>query len=452
MPSSRGELSSIVSLAAPIVVTQLGTMMMGMVDMWMVGRVGTSALAAVALGDTWAFGMLILGQGLIQGMDPLVTQAHGAKDAKALGRSLQRGLLLGLVLIPVLTLSWQLGGAALVALGQDPGLSSVAESYIQAQLFSVPAILGFLVLRQYLQGRGFVRPALWTVLIANLFNVVFNELFIFGGLGIPALGVEGAGYATGASRWLMLLLLIAFMMRGRYLAEGWVPWSRRSFSLRAMGTLLLLGLPIAIHFGVEVWTFQAATLMAGRIGEIELAAHIVVLKIISFTFMFPWGISGAATTRVGNLLGEGDVSRARKAARAAIALGALVMTGAGITILVLGGRLPAIFSSDVAVLASAISLLPIAAGFQIFDGVQAVAAGVLRGAGKTIPAAAIGVIGFPLITLPLAYHLTFTKGMGLPGIWWAYLTGLVIVATLLVSWTTLTAKNWQPMQRRIAGD
>ncbi|MGE4602897.1 MAG: MATE family efflux transporter, partial [Planctomycetota bacterium] len=289
-------------------------------------------------------------------------------------------------------------------------------------------------------------------LIANLFNVVFNELFIFGGLGIPALGVEGAGYATGASRWLMLLLLIGFMMRGRYLAAGWVPWSRRSFSLRAMATLLSLGLPVMIHFGVEVWTFQAATLMAGRIGEIELAAHIVVLKIISFTFMFAWGISGAATTRVGNLLGEGDVPRARKAARAAIALGALVMAAAGITILVLGGRLPAIFSADVAVLAGAISLLPMAAGFQIFDGVQAVAAGVLRGAGKTIPAAAIGVIGFPLITLPLAYHLTFTKEMGLPGIWWAYLTGLVIVATLLVSWCTLTAKTWQPMKRRIAGD
>ncbi|MGE4602968.1 MAG: MATE family efflux transporter, partial [Planctomycetota bacterium] len=170
MSSSRGELSPIVSLAAPIVVTQLGTMMLGMVDMWMVGRVGTSALAAVALGDTWAFGTLILGQGLIQGMEPLVTQAHGAKDAKALGRTLQRGMLLGLLLIPVLTLSWQLGGPALVALGQDPGLSSVAETYIQAQLFSLPALLGFLVLRQYLQGRGFVRPALWTVLIANLFN------------------------------------------------------------------------------------------------------------------------------------------------------------------------------------------------------------------------------------------------------------------------------------------
>ena len=149
----QGELSPIVALAAPIVITQLGTMMMGLVDMWMVGRVGTSALAAVALGDTWAFGTLILGQGLIQGMDPLVTQAHGAKDPKALGRSLQRGTLLALLLTPLLTISWQVAETILVQLGQKPDLCSVAETYIQSQLFSIPALLGFLVLRQYLQGR-----------------------------------------------------------------------------------------------------------------------------------------------------------------------------------------------------------------------------------------------------------------------------------------------------------
>ncbi len=449
---TQGELVPILSLAAPIVITQLGTMMMGLVDMWMVGRVGTSALAAVALGDTWAFGTLILGQGLIQGMDPLVTQAHGAKDPKALGRSLQRGLVLAMLLAPVLTISWQVAEPILVNLGQNPDLCSVAEVYIEAQLFSIPALLGFLVLRQYLQGRGFVKPALWTVFIANFFNVLFNELFIFGGYGIPAMGVEGAGYATGASRWLMLLLLIIFMMRGKHLKDGWVPWSLRSFSLRAMGALILLGLPIAIHFGVEVWTFQAATLMAGMIGEIELAAHIVVLKIISFTFMFPWGISGAATTRVGNLLGEGDVPQARIAAKTSIGLGAVVMTLAGIMILTLGEKLPAIFTSDVAVLASAVALLPMAAGFQIFDGIQAVSAGVLRGAGKTVPAAAIGIIGFPMLTLPLAYHLTFESEWGLPGIWWAYLIGLVVTAVLLSGWFLLTSKNWKPMQRRIGGD
>lgn len=450
--NQRGELSPIVSLAAPIVLTQLGTMMMGMVDMWMVGRVGTSVLAAVALGDTWTFGTLVLGQGLIQGMDPLVTQAHGAKDPKALGRSLQRGIFLALLITPVLTISWQLGQSALISLGQKSDLCFVAETYIQAQLFSVPALLGFLVLRQYLQGRGIVKPALWTVLIANLLNVVFNEIFIFGGFGIPAFGVEGAGYATGASRWFMFILLVAFMIRGKHLKNGWVPWSIRSFSLRAMGTLILLGLPISIHFGVEVWTFQAATLMAGMIGEIELAAHIVVLKIISFTFMFAWGISGAATTRVGNLLGEGKIIQAQIAAKTSISLGALVMSASGLVIISLGQNLPAIFSTDAAVLASAVALLPIAAGFQIFDGIQAVSAGVLRGAGKTIPAATIGVIGFPLLTLPLAYHLTFQRELGLPGIWWAYLTGLVFTAVMLTGWFILTSKNWKPMQRRIGGE
>ncbi|MGE4619435.1 MAG: MATE family efflux transporter [Planctomycetota bacterium] len=452
MSRATSELSPIVNLAVPIVITQLGTMVMGLVDMWMVGKVGTSALAAVALGDTWAFGTLVLGQGLIQGMDPLVTQAHGAKDHQALGRSLQRGLLLALILIPVLTLIWQTAQTVLLQFGQDPELCLGAETYIQAQLFSIPALLGFLVLRQYLQGRGVVKPALWTVLIANIFNIGFNQIFIFGGWGIPALGIEGAGYATGASRWLMFVLLILFIIRGRHLAEGWVPWTLRSFSGRAMGVLLLLGLPISIHFGVEVWTFQAATLMAGQIGEIELAAHIIVLKIISFTFMFPLGIAGSATTRVGNLLGMGEVPQARKAAQTAICLGATVMAASGVVIWLMGIRLPGIFTTDAAVLASTLSLIPIAAGFQIFDGIQAVTAGVLRGAGKTIPAAVIGIIGFPLLTLPLAYHLTFKEELGLPGIWWAYLIGLVITAALLVGWFALTTHQWKPMQRKIAGE
>jgi MATE family multidrug resistance protein len=217
-----------------------------------------------------------------------------------------------------------------------------------------------------------------------------------------------------------------------------------------MGALLALGIPVAIHFGVEVWTFQAATLMAGWIGESQIAAHIVVLKIISFTFMFPWGISGAATTRVGNLLGAADPIRARLAGITALGLAILVMTILGSMIVWLDSSLPGIFSTDPRVLASAVALLPIAAGFQIFDGVQAVAAGILRGAGQTIPAAVIGVIGFPCITLPLCYHLTFTREMGLPGIWWAFFIGLLTASLLLVGYFLITAPNWKPIERRIA--
>ena len=425
-------------------------MVMGLVDMWMVGRLGTSSLASVALGDSWVFGTLVIAQGLIQGMDPLVTQAHGARDSVALGRTLQRGILLAAGLLPLLILSWQFSEDTLLILGQTESLSLNAAQYAHAQIFSIPAFLGYIVLRQYLQGRGHLAPMVVTVIAANIFNVVINELFIFGGWGIPAMGIEGAGYATGASRWLMLLILLALTARGNYFSAGWVRWSRRSFSPRAMGALLALGIPVAIHFGVEVWTFQATTLMAGWIGESQIAAHIVVLKIISFTFMFPWGISGAATTRVGNLLGEADPIRARLAGVTSLWLCVLVMTILGMLIVFFDSTLPEIFSKDPLVLTSAMALLPIAAAFQIFDGVQAVAAGILRGAGQTIPAAAIGVIGFPCTTLPLAYHLTFTREMGLPGIWWAFFSGLLIAAFLLVSYFLITSPAWKPIKRRIA--
>jgi len=446
---SRSEISPLIRLAAPIVFTQVSMMTMGMVDIWMVSRLGTTSLAAVALGDSWVFGTVVIAQGLIQGLDPLVTQAHGARDPVALGRSLQRGILLALCLLPVVTLSWQFAQDALMALGQAENLVTIADQYVNAQIFSLPAFLGFFVLKQYLQGRGRLAPLVATVIVANLFNVVFNELFIFGGLGIPALGVEGAAYATGASRWLMLLGMIFLTVRGRYLQGGWVPWSRRSFSPRAMKVLLLLGLPISVHFGVEVWTFNATTLMAGQLGETQIAAHIVVLKIISFTFMFPWGISGAATTRVGNLLGAADPVRARQAGIMSLLMAALVMTVLAAAILLLNDRLLGFFSDDPLVLTSALALLPIAAGFQIFDGVQAVGAGVLRGAGQTIPAAAIGVIGFPCLTLPLAYHLAFRIEMGLAGIWWAFFSGLVVVAILLVSWFLVVSRHWKPLMRRI---
>ena len=392
---------------------------------------------------------MVLFIGLIQGADPLFTQAHGARDATALGRTLQRGILLCLILCPILFLCWTLADEGLQMLGQDAKLTGKAAYYVEAQIFSIPAILGFALMRQYLQGRGVLAPIVWTIILANVANVIFNELFIFGGWGIPAQGIEGAGRATGASRILMLLMLMGFMLRGRHLKDGWTPWTRRSLDPRGLFRLLRFGLPVMVHIGVEVWTFQATTLMAGKIGEEALAAHVIVLKIISFTFMFPWGLSGASTTRVGNLLGSREIEKARSTARMALLLTAGIMTFIGACVLWLGPVIPSIFSRDATVLALATSLLPIAAGFQIFDGIQAVSAGVLRGAGQTVPAAVMGLIGFPLITLPLAYHWTFNTELGLRGIWWAFMVGLFIAASLLTGWLFHSARKWTPLKRQL---
>ena len=424
-------------------------MVMGLVDVWMISRLGTVPLAQTALGDLWAFGTMILFFGLIQGADPLFTQAHGAKDATTLGRTLQRGILLCLILSPVLYLCWIYADPALQWLGQDPKLTGKAADYVEAQIFSIPALLAFALMRQYLQGRGVLKPIVVTILLANVTNVIFNEVLIFGAGSIPALGIEGAGYATGASRVVMFLILAAFMIRGRHLKGGWPPWSRRSFSPRGLFRLFRFGFPVMIHFGVEVWTFQAATLMAGKLGEEALAAHVVVLKIISFTFMFPWGLSGASTTRVGNLLGDQQIEEARRTSRAALGLTAVTMLLIGGGVLLLGPAIPGIFSKDETVLAMATALLPIAAGFQLFDGIQAVSAGILRGAGQTIPAAVMGLIGFPLITLPVGYTLAFKYGWGLAGIWWGFMVGLIVAALLLTGWFVISSRKWKPLKRQL---
>ena len=317
--------------------------MMGLVDVWMISRLGTVPLAQTALGDLWSFGTMVLFIGLIQGADPLFTQAHGARDATALGRTLQRGILLCLILCPILFLCWTLADEGLQMLGQDAKLTGKAADYVEAQIFSIPALLGFALMRQYLQGRGVLAPIVWTIILANVANVIFNELFIFGGWGIPAQGIEGHGRATGASRLFMLLMLMGFMLRGRHLKDGWTPWTRRSLDPRGLFRLLRFGLPVMVHIGVEVWTFQATTLMAGKIGEEALAAHVIVLKIISFTFMFPWGLSGASTTRVGNLLGSREIEKARSTARMALLLTAGIMTFIGACVFWLGPVLPSIF-------------------------------------------------------------------------------------------------------------
>ncbi|HCW45060.1 MAG TPA: hypothetical protein DGU45_07065, partial [Planctomycetes bacterium] len=216
----NSEIRPLVHLALPIVITQVGQMMMGMVDIWMVSRLGTQSLAEVALGDTWAFGTLILVIGLIQGVDPLFTQAHGAQDSVSLGRTFQRGILLCILLCPLLGIAWGYTADALRFLGQSEDLLSGASSYVSAQVFSIPPLLGFFILRQYLQCRGVLAPVVWTILISNLFNVVFNELFIFGGLGFPAMGIEGAARATGASRIIMFLLLVAIVIYGKHMKNG----------------------------------------------------------------------------------------------------------------------------------------------------------------------------------------------------------------------------------------
>ncbi|MHC4935030.1 MAG: MATE family efflux transporter [Planctomycetota bacterium] len=427
--SGEGEIRALTQLAVPVALTQLGMMSMGLVDLWMVGRLGKEALGGVALGDLWVWGTTCLGMGILQGLDPIVSQAHGAGDGPRAGRALQRGCVLALVLG---TVNWGillLSEPVWLALDQDPVHAGISARYCSVQGWSLPFFLLFTALRQYLQGRGLMRPALWTILIANVFNVAANEVLIFGGLGIEPMGVEGAGIATASSRVVMFAVLLGWTLGFRLHEGAWSPLRRENLHRRGFAEILRFGVPVGFHVGAEVWAFQTASIFAGQLPDGNLQAHTITLKIASTSFMIPLGIGAAATTRVGNLIGEGRLKRAKRAAWTAIGLGVLVMAASGLLFVTMRHELGRIFTDDPELLALTSAVLPIAAAFQVFDGIQVTAAGALRGAGRTMITGLAVILAFYLVGLPTGRWLS--GELGLPGLWWGLCLGLAVISLVL---------------------
>ena len=438
-PEKPSEFRTLLGLSAPIAIAQLGMMTMGVVDTMMVARIGVAELAAVAVATTWAWSSSSLFQGIVQGMDPLVSQAHGAGDGEAAALALQRGLLIATVTsIPLMAL-WVMTGPALLWLGQDPAVSELAQSYMLARLPSAIGFNLFVALRQYLAGRTIMRPAMWVMLVGNLFNLVLNWALIFGHLGLPALGLQGAGLATGITN---VCLPIALWIWCRYfgLLEGaWRRWDRLSVDAGGLLRYLKLGLPVGLQLALEANAFTVAMIMVGWIGVFELAAHQVVINMASFTFMLPLGVSIGASVRIGNLIGARDGDRLRRSCRTAFAMGGGIMALGALAFVVFRNVLPLLYLEDVGVVALAATLLPIAGAFQIADGVQVVGGGLMRGMGRPQAGAVVNLLGFYVVGLPLAWTLAFPVGLGLIGIWWGLAAGLGGVAIMLYVWVLRTA-------------
>lgn len=436
MTPFRTELLTIARLSLPVIVTQLATMMLGVVDNLMLGRLSVDALNASSLGRVWVMGTYLVAVGLVFGIDPFVSQAHGAGDGRAVGRALQRGLIIALAVSVPLAVLWCFTERVLVLFGQDPQLAQQAQRYALAQLPGLPFLLSFNALRQYLQGRGIVAPAMWVVLGANLVNALGNWILIFGKLGAPALGVVGAGVATGVTECAMFAMLLLVIVRGKLHESAWTPWSRESFAPAGLWAVIRVGAPVALTIGLEMWAFQIATLWSGRLGETSLAAHTIVLNLASVSFMVPLGISIGAAARIGNLIGAGRGEDAQKAAQVAFVMGASVMALSALVFLFGRHWLPAAYTSDGSVLALAAAVLPIAAAFQLFDGLQVVGCGILRGMGRALPGALINLLGYYALALPFAFVFGLRGEHGLRGVWWGLSLGLAAVALSLIAWVS----------------
>ncbi len=437
----KTEFRTLLGLSLPVATAQLGFMMMGVIDTMMVARIGVIELAAVAIATSWSWSSSSLFQGFVHGMDPLVSQAHGAGDGEAAALALQRGLVIAVLSSIPLMMLWMSTEPLLLMLGQDAEVSRLAGSYMIARLPSALGFNVFIALRQYLAGRTIMRPAMWVMLIANVANVALNWALIFGHLGAPKLGLVGAGLATGLTNLLLPIGLWLWIRHFRLHEGAWRPWDRASFDPGGLGRYLRLGIPIGLQLSLEANAFTAAMIMIGWIGVVELAAHQVVINMASLTFMLPLGIAIAASVRAGNLIGARDSQRLLLSCRTAFAMGGGVMAIAALIFIVFRESLPLLYTEDLAVVSLAALLLPIAGAFQIFDGLQVVGGGLMRGMGRPKAGAVVNLIGFYVIGLPLAWLLAFPAKLGVVGIWWGLAAGLGVVAILLGIWVMRTANR-----------
>ena len=423
------DVRELMRLALPVALVQIGLMAMGAVDTIMVGRVSATDLAAVAIGHLYFFGVAVFGMGVLYALDPVVSQAVGAGDAVGIARGVQRGAVLAAALSVVAMALLLPVGAVLAALGQPAEVVPVATRYARGLIPGVFPFYAFIVLRQSLQAMGKVRAILLAVLAAILVNVFLNWMLIFGNLGFPAMGAVGSAWATSSSRWFMMLVLAAI---------GW-PLLRPSLRpLRAdalapapLARLLRVGAPVGGQQWLEFGVFGAAGLLMGWLGAIPLASHQVALQLAALTFMVPVGVAQATSVLVGQAVGRGDPLGARRATGAGLVTGVGFMAITAVMFLTLPEELARAFSDDAPVIGAAALLLPIAGVFQVFDGIQVVAAGALRGVGDTRVPMILNLVGFWLVGLPVSAALGLGRGLGPQGIWWGLAIGIGVVALLL---------------------
>ena len=424
------EVRDLLRLALPVVVVQVGMMLMGVVDTIMIGHYSTPALAAVALGNLYFFTAAVFGMGVLMALDPVVAQAVGAGDGPAVGRGVQRGLLLSLLLTVMISLALAPAGLVLRKLGQPDDVVPLAALYARITIPGVYPFLAFVVLRQTLQAMKLMQPIVITIIGANIANVALNWTLIFGHWGFPELGIAGASWATSISRWIMMFALLA--LGWRTFRGTLVPFRPETLALAPLLRMIRLGVPIGLQMQLEFGAFALIGLLMGWIGTTAMAGHQVAINIASLTFMVPLGLGAAAAVLVGQAVGRGDAAGARQASRAALVCAVAFMTASAVVMLLVPDGLARIYSSEPEVLAAAVLLIPIAGVFQVFDGIQVVAVGILRGIGDTRAPVIINLLGFWMLGVPLSAWLGFRTPLGAAGLWWGLVAGLVAVAVFLL--------------------
>lgn len=434
MPAFRDYLRenrATLSLASPIMAGLVAQMLMGWADSIMVGRLGIVPLGACALANTILSLFLVFGFGLMSSVAVKASHAFGAGQPRESGAVFHAGLMLACLAGTSIGVVVQLGSGIVHFLGQPAELTSEVRPYLCLVGWSVLPLLVSVAGKQF--SEALLKPwqPFWIMMGGVLANVFFNWLFIYGNWGFPALGLEGAGVATLLARMASALALLGYIRKAREYRFALPESLRTGMSMERLGSLLRLGLPVGAQHLFEVGAFATASLMLGWIGVKALAAHQIAITCAATTFMLPLGLSLAVTVRVGQARGALEFLRVRTIVFGAIGLGMTIMSFAALIFLLKGRAIASVFVTDVEALELAAKLLTIAGLFQVFDGIQVVSMGGLRGMEDVRVPTGLSFTTYWLIALPMAAWLAFPGGRGAVGVWAGMAVGLATAAGML---------------------
>jgi len=427
----HAEIRRTLVLAGPLIIGQVTSYGMNFVDTLMAGRLGALDLGAVAIGSSvFSAGLMFL-VGMMMAVSAAVSQLDGAGRARQAGELTRQALWLGLLVSLLLWFLMRRGDGLMAAIGVAPDVAAVANAYLHAVSWGVPALAGMFVLRFFSEGTGYTRPTMYIGVLGIACNVPLNYVLMFGKLGLPAMGAVGCGWATAIVLWLQLAAI-----------AGWIAWRPRydayqvfhRFSgpdRREILALVRLGLPIGVMVFLEGSLFVASALLIGTLGTVPVAAHQVAINYSGLMFMVPLGLAGAITVRVGNAVGRGDPAGARRAGLVGMSLALGFGAVSALLMVLFPEAIVRMYTSDAAVVELAASLLFFAAVFQLADCLQVAAAGSLRGLKDTRIPMLYSVLAYWLVGMSLGWWLTFRAGWGTPGMWAGIIAGLTVAAVLL---------------------
>lgn len=415
-------------LAYPVMLSQLGHVMMGVTDSIMVGHIGAEPLAAASLANVAFNVILLFGIGVSYAITPLVASAQGEHNNENISNTLKHGMAINFVNSLILVLVVYFGKNILFHIDQPVEVVKLSIPYLDIITFSIIPTLLFQTFRQFTEGLSLTRIAMYVVIASNFLNIGLNYIFIYGHAGFPAMGLVGAGYGTLISRIAMALAIAIYIYRTPAFKDFRSGFSIGNYSRALFKKMLNIGVPAGVQFIFEVAAFDFSAVMMGWLGAKTLAAHQIAINLATISYMTTTGLAAAATIRVSNELGKKDFRTLRTVGFTLLGLALVIMTAWGLLFIVGKNFLPALYIEDIEVLAIAAPLVVIAGFFQLADGTQVVCIGALRGLQDVkIPSLFI-FIAYWIIGLPLGYWLSFKMGYGANGIWIGLLVGLTLTA------------------------